>query len=225
SAHAGDTILLTAGTYSALSLSGFHFSGAVTLQSADVSHPAVLSGVTLTNSSGLAFNHLEFATNGGTAVTLYSSQNIAFDAVKIHGAVVGSGNAMMISGSSDVRVTNSDISKLGTGINEQNSSNLTVTGNVFHDISSGAIRGTGATNETISGNQFLDAKATVADHGDVINLWQDNTANHVTIANNTFGATTTTTTTPPPTTITTPHPTTVNTPPPTTTAPTSGAHT
>jgi len=225
-AHPGDTILLAPGTYSALSLSNFKFNkGVVTIQSADPSHMAVINGLTLTNSTGFAFNHLDFATTSGTAANVQGSTNISFDASKFHGSVVGTGNGMIIRDSSGVSVTHSDMGTLGTGINELNSSNVTITANVFHDISSGAIRGTTTTYETISGNQFVDAKSTVADHSDVIYLWQDNTANHVTITNNTYGATTTTT--PPPTT-TTPPPTTT-TPPPTTTTPppttTTDAHT
>jgi Right handed beta helix region len=220
-AHAGDTILLAAGTYSNVALSNLNFKTNVTLQSADPTNQAVITGLTLTNDTGLSFNHIDFASNGGTAVTMYSSQNISFDATKFHGASLGDGSGMMIRDSSGVSVTNSDIGKLGTGINELNSTKLTISNDVFHEIQNGAIRGTGDTVETISGNQFVDAKATVTDHSDVIQLWQDNTANHVTIANNTYGATTTTpvVTTPPPTTpvVTTPPPTTTTTPPPTTT--------
>lgn len=231
-AHAGDTILLSAGNYSALTLSGFNFSSAVTIQSADSAHQAVISGLTLSGSSGLAFNHVEVVSNGGTAVTVLNSQNVSFDTIKDHGANLGDGNGMMIRGSTGVAVTNSDFGKLGTGINELDSKSITVTGNTFHDIQSGAIRGSTTTNETISGNHFLDGKATVADHSDVIQLWQDNTANHVTITGNTFGAGTTTTT-PPPITVGAPPPTNVSSPPPstgsssssTTTTSSTGAHT
>jgi parallel beta-helix repeat protein len=224
-AHAGDTILLAAGTYSAISLTGFNFTGTVTVQSADPTHQAVINGLTLTNSSGISFNHIDFAANGGTAVTLYSSQNIAFDATKIHGAAVGDGNGMMIRDSSAVSVTNSDLGKLGTGINELNSTKLTVSNNTFHDIQSGAIRGSGDTNEVISGNQFVDGKATVADHSDVIQLWQDNTANNVAVTGNTYGATAAppVVTTPPPATTTTTGTTTSQTPPTVVTAPPSGS--
>ncbi len=223
-AHAGDTILLAPGAYSAISLTGFNFTGAVTVQSADPTHQAVINGLTLSNSSGISFNHIDFAANGGTAVTLYSSQNIAFDATKIHGAALGDGNGMMMRDSSGVSVTNSDIGKLGTGINELNTQNLNISNNTFHDIQNGDIRGAGDTNETISGNAFLNAKTTVADHSDVIQLWQDNTANHVTITGNTYGATATPTppvvTPPPPTAPTTP--TSPVTTPPVTTPPVPG---
>lgn len=188
SAHAGDTILLASGTYSAVNLSGLHFSSAVTIQSADSAHEAVINGLTINSSSGLAFNHLDFASNGGTAVSVYSSQNVTFDSISEHGTALGDGSGMMIRDSSGVSLTNSDVGKLGTGVNELSSTNVTITGNTFHDISSGAIRGTGTTNETISGNTFVDANTSIANHSDVIQLWQDNTANHVTIADNTFGA-------------------------------------
>ncbi|MFI4949554.1 MAG: right-handed parallel beta-helix repeat-containing protein, partial [Caulobacterales bacterium] len=219
SAHAGDTILLAAGTYSAVNLSGLNFSSAVTIQSADNSHEAVINGLTVSNSAGLAFNHVDVASNGATAVSVYGSHNITFDSINEHGSALGDGSGMMIRDSSNVSLTNSDIGKLGTGVNELNSTNLTLTGNNFHDIQSGAIRGAGDTNETISGNHFLDAKATVADHSDVIQLWQDNTANHVTITGNTFGTTPTT----PPVVSSPPPPPVVSTPPPPVTSSTGGS--
>ncbi|HEY2753793.1 right-handed parallel beta-helix repeat-containing protein [Phenylobacterium sp.] len=187
-AHAGDTILLASGVYSALSLTNLNFAGTVTVQSANSAAPAVINGLSVTSSSGLAFNHIAFTSNGATAVSVNGSQNIAFDATQIHGVALGDGNAMTIRDSGSVSVTNSDIGKLATGINEINTQNLTISNNVFHDIQNGAIRGNGDTNETISGNQFVDAQASVTDHSDVIQLWQDNVANHVTITStNTYG--------------------------------------
>ena len=180
-ANAGDTILLASGTYSAVSLTGLNFAGTVTVQSADSAHQAVISTLNLSYSSGLAFNHIEFTSGGATAVTVNGSQNVSFDATKIDGGAVAGGNGMMIRDSSGVSVTHSDIGNLGTGINELNSTQLTISNNVFHDIQNGDIRGSGDTVETISANQFLNANPTITDHSDVIQLWQDNVANQVTI--------------------------------------------
>lgn len=221
-AHAGDTVLLAPGVYSTLNLGSFVFPGTVTVQSADFAHQAVINGIAMSGSSGLAFNHIEINSGGATAVTVGGSHSISFDSVKIHGATVGDGIGMMIRDSSGVTVTNSDFGDLSSAINELNSSKLTVSNNVFHDLQAESIRGTGDTQEVISSNKFLSANPTIADHHDAINLWQDNTANGVVLSNNTFGTATTThttTPTPPPPAPPPPPPPPPPTPPPTTTAP------
>jgi len=229
-AHAGDVIALAAGAYDGLALSNVHVDGGVTITSADLSHHAVLSNLTVANSSGLTFDHLDLTTTTGTAATVSSSQSITFSNDDFSGSAAGSGSGMMLRGSDTVTVSGSDFGNFAAGINELTDNNVSITGNTFHGITTGAIRGSGVTNETISGNTFADAKASIANHSDVINLWQDNTANHVTIGVNTFGTTVGTVASTPPTTITSSTsstssatssaPTTI-----TTTDPSSGAHT
>lgn len=188
-AQAGDVIALAAGQYDALSLSNVHVAGGVTITSADSSHHAVLSNLTVANSSGLTFDHLDLTTTTGTAATVSSSQGITFSNDAFSGGTAGSGSGMMLRSADTVTVTGSDFGNFAAGINELTDNNVSITGNTFHGITTGAIRGTGVTNETITSNTFSDAKASVANHSDVINLWQDNTANHVTIGVNTFGTT------------------------------------
>ena len=216
SAHAGDTILLAAGTYNGVGLNNLNFSSAVTIQSADPTHQAVINNLVVSGSSGLAFNQVHFATVNDWAATVVSSHNVTFTNDTFQGASSATGNAMMIRASDNVTVTGSDFGKLWSGINQLTANNVTITNNTFHDLSNAAIRGTGATNETISGNTFADAKASVADHSDVVYLWQDNTANHVSITGNTYGASSAPPVTTPP--VTTPPVTTppVTTPPVTT---------
>ena len=224
SAHAGDTILLAAGTYSGVGLNNLNFSSAVTIQSADPTHQAVINNLVVSGSTGLAFNQVHFATVNDWAVTVVSSHNVTFTNDTFQGASSASGNAMMIRESDHVTVSGSDFGKVWSGINQLNANNVTITNNTFHDMTNTAIRGTGASYETISGNTFADANPNLASHQDAIYLWQDNTANHVTITGNTYGAsggsspppvTVVTTPTPPVTTppVTTPP---VTTPPATT---------
>ena len=68
---------------------------------------ASLAGTTVvsTNASGLAFNHIDFATNSGTAINVQSATNISFDSVTDHGTVAGTGNGMIIRDSSGVSFT------------------------------------------------------------------------------------------------------------------------
>jgi hypothetical protein len=178
SAHAGDTILLAAGTYSGVGLNNLNFSSAVTIQSADPTHQAVFNNLVVSGSTGLAFNQVQFATVNDWAVTVVSSHNVTFTNDTFQGASSASGNAMMIRESDHVTVTGSDIGKFWSGINELNANNVTITNNTFHDLTAQGIRGTGATYETISGNTFANANPNLASHQDAVYLWQDNTANH-----------------------------------------------
>ncbi|HKP78780.1 MAG TPA: hypothetical protein VJU34_06615, partial [Phenylobacterium sp.] len=62
-AHGGDTILLAPGTYTPFSIKSMNFSSEVTIASADATKPAVLTGFTITSSSGIAFENLELRTD------------------------------------------------------------------------------------------------------------------------------------------------------------------
>jgi hypothetical protein len=186
-AHSGDTILLAAGTYAPIAISGISFASGVTIASADPTHEAVLTGLTVTNSSGLNFQQLNLTTTTGTAATISGSSNITFSQDAFSGSGGGVGNAMMLQNSGNITVTGSSFSNFGTGINAMTDKGLTITNNTFHGITGGAVRGTAVTSSTISGNTFTDAITTVPTHTDVLYLWQDNTANNVTISNNFYG--------------------------------------
>ena len=196
-AHAGDTILLAAGTYDGVGLDNLTFSSAVTLQSADTAHQAVIENLEIGGSSHLTLSYLHFTDTGDNFATIQgSSDHISFSHDTFIGLVTGTGNALLIRDSDSVIVTASDFGQFWSGINEVDDTNLTITNNVFHDLTAQAIRGTDVVNETISGNAFLDADPTITDHSDVIYLWQDNTANNVTITGNTYGAPASTNTAP-----------------------------
>jgi len=192
-AHAGDVIGLDAGTYDALSLSGFNFSSAVTITSMDPTHHAVLSNLSVGGSSGLTFDHVDVTTSNGTAADIENSHGITFSNDAFSSA--GSGNAMILRNDSGVTITGSDFTQFGTGINVLTADGVSIASNNFHNLS-GDIRGLGLTNSTITGNTFADASSTVADHSDVIALWQDNVANNVTIGSNVWGTGTVATTPP-----------------------------
>src|ERR1039458_1827834 len=80
-AHAGDTIVLAAGTYSNISISNYHKNGAVTITSQDPLHPAVLTGLSVQNSSGLTFSNVSLSAAGSTLYfpfAVYDSNSINF---------------------------------------------------------------------------------------------------------------------------------------------------
>jgi hypothetical protein len=190
-AHSGDTIQLTAGTYSELRLDSANIAGNVTITSADPTHPAVVAGLYITSSSGLTFSNLEVTVDPktGFAVMLGSDKNMVFDHLNMHGAAVGDGSAIMVRNSTNVAVTNSDIHDLVTGINHLDSSQLNFSNNNLHNIQADGIRGGGSSNVTISGNHFTDFFPKTGDHPDAIQFWTTNTstASHdLTITNNVF---------------------------------------
>ncbi|WP_372785091.1 nitrous oxide reductase family maturation protein NosD [Phenylobacterium sp.] len=188
SAHAGDTILLAAGTYGAINLNGFHFDGPVNIQSADLGNEAVLTGLTLNGSSGLSFNHLVMTTPGGTAVTVMDSSNVAFSALTVHGTTGSDdGVGFMVRDSSGVSITGSDFSKIGSGIGHVHDSGLTVSNNTFHDLQTDGVFGAGSSHVVISGNSFSNFHPLPGDHPDAIQLWGNtdgSPGNDVTISNN-----------------------------------------
>jgi parallel beta-helix repeat protein len=190
--HGGETVLLEPGTYDSvygtIPIHNFNFSDTVTFQSADPTHQAVITNLEVVNTSNVAFNNLTFATTSGNAAAVYASHNVAFSNDVFQGAGTSAGSAMIVRDSDHVTVTGSDISKLWGGINEFNSSNLTVANNTFHDLQDDGVRGTDVTNSAITGNTFANANPLLANHSDAIYLWQDNAANHVTISGNTYGS-------------------------------------
>ncbi|MDB5427821.1 MAG: hypothetical protein JWR43_1796 [Phenylobacterium sp.] len=172
-AHAGDTIQLAAGNYGSISLAGLHFDGTVTIQSADSANQAVLSGLTVDSSSGLAFNHLDVAMNGPVyGVTVTNSSNIAFSADKVHNTDgLDEGVGFFIRDSSGVSVTGSEITKVGSGIGQLDNTNLNFSNNNIHDLETDGIFGGGSSNVTVAGNHFTDFHPAVGDHPDAIQFW------------------------------------------------------
>ncbi|WP_309606586.1 right-handed parallel beta-helix repeat-containing protein [Phenylobacterium sp.] len=176
-AHAGDTILLTPGNYTAMSMTGMNPNGMVTITSLDLGHPAVIASITLTSSSNLTFSHIEVTPKavGGVAVTLAADTNIHFDHVNIHASATADGNAMMIRDSKNVSVTHSEIHNIGTGISYINSDTVMLSGNKLHNIQSDGMHGGGTSNITITGNTFTDFAPKPGDHPDAIQFWTTGT--------------------------------------------------
>ena len=187
-AHSGDTILLAPGTYAAIDLSGFHFAGPVTIQSADSASQAVLTGLNINGSSGLSFDHLVMTTPGATAVSVANSSDIAFSALTVRGTSGGNdGVGFMIRDSSAVSVTGSDFSKLGSAIGQVHDNGLTLSNNTFHGLEADGIFGGGSSHVVVSGNTFSDFHPQAGDHPDAIQFWgaTDGThGNDVTISDN-----------------------------------------
>src|SRR3546814_6003443 len=92
SATDGDVIQLAAGDYGQVSLKGVHFAKGVTVTSAEQDHPAVLSGLKVSDSSGLNFTHVEFSldpANKYFPITIGSSSDIDMSHMYVHGLLDG----------------------------------------------------------------------------------------------------------------------------------------
>src|SRR3546814_20827028 len=88
----GYVIQLAAGDYGQFSLKGVHFAKGFTVTSAEQDHPAVLSGLKVSDSSGLNFTHVEFSldpANKYFPITIGSSSDIDMSQMYVHGLLDG----------------------------------------------------------------------------------------------------------------------------------------
>lgn len=194
-AASGDTVLLSPGTYSGVSIAGINISGNVTVSSADPSSKAVVNGLNLTNCSGLTFQGLELTvtTQNGFAAQIASCQNLVFDRLYVHGAMDGNpatdGSGIFVRASQGVSVVNSEFEQLGSGFAHLDSQNLLVANSKFHDLRTDGVRGGGSQGVTISGNAFYDFYPVSGDHPDAIQFWTTGTSragSDIVIADNYF---------------------------------------
>ena len=175
SAQDGDTISLTAGTYSGLNFNHVNFATGVTITSLDPQNQAVLTNFNISESSGLTFRNLEFQANGGKGslwgFQVNNSQNIAFDHLDVHGTDANPQNdaeGIGAWGSANVSFTNSEFHQLARGATFGEGSNLTVTGNSFHDLRTTGLMVAQTAKADISNNSFTDFKIVTGDHPDAI---------------------------------------------------------
>ena len=200
SAKSGDTIQLAAGAYGGLSVYNKNYNKAVTITSADLHNPAVVTGMTMTGSSGLTFTHLTFDISGAayTPFNFTNSSNLTLSYLNVHGSMDGNPQddpiAINVSTSSHITVTNSEFQQAAVGFTDTNDQYLTVSNNSFHDIRYDGIHSAGSSNVTISKNLFTDfypvgTPATGGDHPDAIQFYTYGTtasAHDITVTNNTI---------------------------------------
>jgi Ca2+-binding RTX toxin-like protein len=184
-AKAGDTILLSGGTYT-LSAANLTFASDVTVASADASKPAILTGLNISGTTGLTMRDLELradAVNGSFPFRVSSSADIHFQRLNVHGSLDGNPqndvSAFLVRDSSDVSFEDSEFQQLWHGVNHLNVDRLTVKGSEFHDLRTDGIRGAGSNWVTITDNVFHSFKPVTGDHADAIQFWTTNTTENV----------------------------------------------
>ena len=201
SAHAGDTILLAGGSYGDFAIANLSFSSQVTIESADPTHPAVFSTISMNAVHGLTFENIEvhFVPNATTvafdsAVKITNSSDIAF----VHSDIIGgpavngvpetattldstqnvigmpAGRAMTISNSSNIQILENEISTFDRGIVLDNVTGLNIIGNEIHDMRRTPIDGGDVSKSVIADNYIHDINPWhwgSGDHADFIHIW------------------------------------------------------
>lgn len=181
SAKSGDTIQLKAGNYSGVSIYNMNFGSGITITSADSKNPAVLTDLLIRGSTGVTVSNVAFtppATAADYGIQVSGSANVSLDHVKVTGPEGATGynlSPVMIRGSTNVAVTNSEFTHVEHGINLLGNTGVTVSNNYFHDIRTDGVRGGGNSSITISNNFFTDFHPQAGDHPDAIQFWTTDT--------------------------------------------------
>ncbi|WP_125954979.1 right-handed parallel beta-helix repeat-containing protein [Novosphingobium sp. MD-1] len=178
----GDVIKLTAGTYDSISIQNIKVAGNVTITSADPAHQAVISNLTINNSSGISLSNLALTANAGAKdynFQVVSSANINLDKLTVTGAGFEH-QAFLIRDSQHVTLTNSEFKSAYNALTMFTNTDLKITDNFFHDIRCDGIHGNMVTDLVIARNLFTDFHPQgqiggTGDHADAIQIWTDNT--------------------------------------------------
>jgi len=196
-AKPGEVITLAPGSYTNV--------GSATITSADPSHPAVLTDLTIADSSGLTLKNLElsaantpigqFGAEATIPFEVTRSKNVTLVALKVHGALDGTlatdVSGLIIRNSDQVTLADSDFSHLHNALNQFSNTNLTVRGNHFHGLRDDGVRGGGSSHVLIENNRCEDNHPDPSDddHPDCIQFWTSGmtaVAHDITIRNNTY---------------------------------------
>ena len=204
SAKSGDIITLAGGDYGNISLTGKVFAESLTIKSADSNNPASFGSLTIKGSENIVVSgvNVDFVPTAATmsfssAVLIDHSKGITFERGLIEGGpavsgvaidattvdstgnVIGlpTGRGITIQGSSNVTITQSDISQFLRGIAIGDSEKITISDNEIHHLRKTAIVG-GADDLVIEGNYLHSASpwklgTAGGDHADFIALWTD----------------------------------------------------
>ncbi len=111
SAQAGDTIALAPGVYSGVNASGLNFAAAVNVVSQDPANEAVLTDLSVIQSSGLHFQNLEFAgsaANVNMPFVIVNSSQIDLENISFHNQTADDFSILLTAGSSDISLHNTN---------------------------------------------------------------------------------------------------------------------
>ena len=158
------------------------FAGDVTIASAVAGSPAVFSDVTVSGVTNLNFENIDFiATPGGTSgdpVTITQSRGITVNNATFDGHQVGGiQNGLLVSASSDIQISNSELADFYFGAGFRIVDNLRLLNNDVHSMDFDGLRLAQVTNTLIQGNRLHDMDGTTdGDHRDMIQFWTTETS-------------------------------------------------
>jgi hypothetical protein len=197
SARGGDDIVLKAGNYGSLTLSGKSYASDVTITSESASKPATFTKVFLDKVVNLSFDDVKLDYSGASGSSLpfnvKNSSKITFDNVTFDGQVssgYGVGTALKIASSSNVTVQNSDIVNFYKGIETWGTTSLKLVNNDIDNISyDGIVLGQSTRGALVQGNEVhMHARSSV-EHSDVLQLYNQGSgapSSSITIRGNLF---------------------------------------
>jgi len=187
-AKGGETFVLAPGSYS-ITLSSKSYAAPVAITSADLSKPAVIGWLKLTNVSHIVFRNVEIARKASnqtvtealkeTLAKVSGGSNITFDYVHFHGSLDGDAtndvSGIAISGVSNLSITNSEFQETMRALQLGANTGVLLAHNDIHNVRSDGFDLAQCSRVTIDGNWFHDFDRGSADHPDAIQFWTTNT--------------------------------------------------
>jgi VCBS repeat-containing protein len=196
-ARSGETIQLAPGTYAGVNISNLNFASSINITSEFASSKAVLSGLKVTNVSGVNFSNIDLTTVGVSdpyyAFRITSSSNLSFSGINAYGSSsIAPGtqtSGFLIEHSTGVSIQNSNFSYMNNGIAAEYDNSLNFSGNNFTYMSKGGIQAGQVTNALISNNYFTNFETSAGVHSDAIQFFTAGTtaaSQNIEITNNTY---------------------------------------
>jgi hypothetical protein len=195
-----ETILLAAGTYSALTIWKFNPSANVTIESANAGSKAVIDSVNVNNSSNITFNDLTLTTNPSkpTGNIAYSDldQNVNFTSDNFVGRVSNNYSSeptygLVVRDSTNTILSGSQFQYVQGGVANVENNGITVSGNSFSNIFGDAIDNAASWNVKLLNNSATNLHIDPADpqHSDAIQFWtsgETSAGGNITISGNSY---------------------------------------
>lgn len=196
-ATGGETILLAAGNYGSLSLSGINPASEVVIKPATVTTGVVTSSLNINNSSNLTIQGIEVAhpiqpgQENTYAGAIFYSKNITLSKLSVHGSLNNSpdddGWGFRVRGGQNVSILDTDFREVRSAVLAEKVDGL-ILGRNNVSMAREGFDLSGITNSLIQRNYFTNirAKAGTNEHADAIQFWTSNNgaSSHVTIDGN-----------------------------------------
>ena len=205
-AAAGDTIKLTAGSYTISAISLNFGAAGVTITSADPGAPATVTQLTVKASTGLTFANLNFSiagftpTSAGASATfpfrVNNSTGITFDRIAMsgdpNGTLANTVSGMLVEDSQQVTVSNSTVDHVHTGFQFLRCDGVNFSGNSLQHLYNDGVDFASTSDVTVANNSFTSFHwdATDPEHPDCIQFYsltgQTAAPTNITITGNTY---------------------------------------